>query len=301
LLWAQQRIAALLESGRQNEAIIFAKTHNLICEGAAFIAWDEAEQVQVAEEEIVQPAFDPKCQDSLMMQHLSARSYFAPQISQSLILDTGTFFPELASPSREAWLDALEETLQKPLKAKRSKSLREPTHDAGIKDLTFERFLSWHESSNTPERAEALLLALVMLRTARVELGDHFRHERMKLQMPTLTARGFLEWAERFQPVFDELVNLRIALEQLDMAPEMFERFASWAVESGEFDLERVKRASGFFNWLKHPTASATVRVTRLRKFLKQTVGADAEDLATAWIQAVAPRKTRRPSPTKAT
>jgi Ca-activated chloride channel family protein len=289
LLWAQQRIAALLESGRQNEAIILAKTHNLICEGAAFIAWDEAEQVQVAEEEVVQPAFDPECQDSLMMQHLSARSHFAPQISQALVFDTGTFFPELASPSQEAWHDALKETLQKPLKARRSRSLREPTHDAGIKDLTFERFLSWHESSNTPERAEALLLALVMLRTARVELGDLFRHEWMKLQMPTLTAEGFLEWAERFQPVFDELVSLLIALEQLDMTPEMFERFASWAVESGEFDLERVKRASGFFNSLKHPTSSATVRVTRLRKFLKQTVGAGAEDFAAAWIQALAP------------
>jgi hypothetical protein len=60
-------------------------------------------------------------------------------------------------------------------------------------------------------------------------------------------------------------------------------------VESGEFDLERVKRASGFFNSLKHPTSSATVRVTRLRKFLKQTVGAGAEDFAAAWIQALAP------------
>ena len=44
LLWAQQRIEALLASGRKQEAIALAKAHNLICEGAAFIAWDEQEQ-----------------------------------------------------------------------------------------------------------------------------------------------------------------------------------------------------------------------------------------------------------------
>jgi Ca-activated chloride channel homolog len=56
LLWARERIGELLASGLKAEAIALAKRSNLICEGAAFIAWDEAEQVVIAREELVQPA-----------------------------------------------------------------------------------------------------------------------------------------------------------------------------------------------------------------------------------------------------
>jgi len=56
LLWAKERIDTLLAADRQAEAIFVARQYNLVCKGAAFIAWDEAEQVQVAEEEIIQPA-----------------------------------------------------------------------------------------------------------------------------------------------------------------------------------------------------------------------------------------------------
>ena len=59
LLWAGERIAALMAANQSREAIALAKEHNLICEGAAFIAWDEAEQVQIATEIICQPAMDP--------------------------------------------------------------------------------------------------------------------------------------------------------------------------------------------------------------------------------------------------
>src|SRR5262249_5805930 len=45
LLWAREKIDALLAAKKPTEAIAVAKEHNLICEGAAFIAWDEAENV----------------------------------------------------------------------------------------------------------------------------------------------------------------------------------------------------------------------------------------------------------------
>jgi len=59
LLWARERIAALLADDRSSEAIALAKTHNILCEGAAFIAWDEAEKVEVAQREIYQPSQAP--------------------------------------------------------------------------------------------------------------------------------------------------------------------------------------------------------------------------------------------------
>ncbi len=59
LLWARERIAVLLADDQAAKAVALACEANLLCEGAAFIAWDEAEQVQIAREEIVQPALAP--------------------------------------------------------------------------------------------------------------------------------------------------------------------------------------------------------------------------------------------------
>jgi hypothetical protein len=59
LLWARQRVAHLLDSGRRSEAIACAIENNIVCEGASFVAWDDAECVPVATGEIHQPAMHP--------------------------------------------------------------------------------------------------------------------------------------------------------------------------------------------------------------------------------------------------
>ena len=56
LIWGRDRIAALIDAGDGKAAIALAKEFNLLCEGAAFVAWDEAEKVAIAEREIYQPS-----------------------------------------------------------------------------------------------------------------------------------------------------------------------------------------------------------------------------------------------------
>jgi len=58
LLWAKRRIDSLLAAGNPKAAISLAKENNLVCEGAAFIAWDEAEKVPVSgpDSEVYQPS-----------------------------------------------------------------------------------------------------------------------------------------------------------------------------------------------------------------------------------------------------
>ena len=56
LIWARSRIRHLDASKRKDEALALAKQFNLLSRGAAFIAWDDAERVPVAQTEIVQPA-----------------------------------------------------------------------------------------------------------------------------------------------------------------------------------------------------------------------------------------------------
>ncbi len=78
LLWARERIATLLAAGDSAAAIALAKASNLVCEGAAFIAWDEAEQVQIAMEEIYQPSIDLKTNiASLLARHSYGPSFGA--------------------------------------------------------------------------------------------------------------------------------------------------------------------------------------------------------------------------------
>jgi Ca-activated chloride channel family protein len=58
LIWARTRIRSLDASNREDEALVVAKQFNLLSSDAAFIAWDEAEQVPVAQTEIIQPALE---------------------------------------------------------------------------------------------------------------------------------------------------------------------------------------------------------------------------------------------------
>ena len=60
----KHRIDSLLQGGKDSEAITLAKKANLVCRGAAFIAWDEAENVSVAQDEVYQPSL---CAESKLM------------------------------------------------------------------------------------------------------------------------------------------------------------------------------------------------------------------------------------------
>jgi Ca-activated chloride channel family protein len=57
LIWMKRRIESLLQGGKTEEAIALAEKANLVCRGAAFIAWDDAEEVAIAQHEVYQPSF----------------------------------------------------------------------------------------------------------------------------------------------------------------------------------------------------------------------------------------------------
>lgn len=59
LLWARRRLAGLEGRGDLEAALPLAKEFNLLCQGAAFVAWDDAENVPVASEQIYQPSQVP--------------------------------------------------------------------------------------------------------------------------------------------------------------------------------------------------------------------------------------------------
>ena len=62
----KHRIDSLLQRGENSEAIALAEKANLVCRGAAFIAWDDAEKVAIAEDEVYQPSLLAEEQDDVM-------------------------------------------------------------------------------------------------------------------------------------------------------------------------------------------------------------------------------------------
>ena len=58
LIWMKRRLDSLLQGGNDREAVALAEKANLICRGAAFVAWDDAEKVAIAQDEVYQPSFD---------------------------------------------------------------------------------------------------------------------------------------------------------------------------------------------------------------------------------------------------
>jgi len=88
LLWAQQRIGQLLRQGEFESALTLAKKNNLLCEGAAFVAWDEAEQVAVSgpERELHQSAFLCKLaepRDVRFVGHVAGKMALHPTLSSA--------------------------------------------------------------------------------------------------------------------------------------------------------------------------------------------------------------------------
>jgi hypothetical protein len=57
LIWMKRRLDNLLQSGNDREAVALAEKANLICRGAAFVAWDDAEKVAIGQDEVYQPSF----------------------------------------------------------------------------------------------------------------------------------------------------------------------------------------------------------------------------------------------------
>jgi Ca-activated chloride channel family protein len=58
LIWMKRRIESLLQCDNARAAIALAEEANLVCPGAAFIAWDDAEKVAIAQHEVYQPSLE---------------------------------------------------------------------------------------------------------------------------------------------------------------------------------------------------------------------------------------------------
>lgn len=87
LLWAKGTIGHQLRKGNKAAAVKLATRFNLLCEGAAFIAWDEAEKVAIATREVYQPSLG----DTQVCLRLESPSYVGTLRDEDGLLLAGSF------------------------------------------------------------------------------------------------------------------------------------------------------------------------------------------------------------------
>jgi hypothetical protein len=107
LIWMKRRIESLLQCGKTNKAITLAEKANLVCRGAAFIAWDDAEEVAIAQDEVYQPSL--KVPSGLPSStHSRPRAAFMPASFMPASFMPASFMPA-CSPSSPARRPSLPE------------------------------------------------------------------------------------------------------------------------------------------------------------------------------------------------
>jgi Ca-activated chloride channel family protein len=283
LLWARQRIAALLAAGQKQKAITLAKAHNLICEGAAFIAWDEQEQVAIAKDELVQPALRRICAGSV----LGAGFPFPSKVHASISMHAAKVVRSRAPGRSSAGDDSAlfckveekaddrvrEESDRKENADARLQNLRSTLRGGNVPDSAAERLIVWAKAGADSQRTEALIRVMDFIAEVRRELGPQPVLDetiRLLLEGPP---EAILQWEERSRPGFDALIALLYELSALEAPDETIQILTAWVVESGGFDQDRIAQISKASESIQHRPFSASGRQQLWLRFLHETVG----------------------------
>jgi hypothetical protein len=107
----KQRIESLLQAGKTKEAIALAEKANLVCRGAAFIAWDDAEEVAIAQDVVYQPSLDMPSSVASRMDSRPAVSFMPATGAAAFMPRAKVSLPERTPSSFKSkvgeWWDAI--------------------------------------------------------------------------------------------------------------------------------------------------------------------------------------------------
>lgn len=300
LLWAKERITALLEKGQQAEAIALAREHNLICRGAAFIAWDEAEQVQIAKEEIVQPALAQRhvlCAAPLRAMHgyladsddsdvqLASMNLSSPaprmkaKASGRNILDI--IKSQLGSPSA-AEIEAAEELEQQKLMQAVVPKVREAFQKLGASEQSIATWLAEAQKGKATGASPfwVLLPSAVLMERIRSDRKTPRKSEMLEggiVRALNGTLEELLSWYREVNPT--SVIFLRILghMKSAKVPLPFIDFLCAWVCESGMPDAGRMKKLHQHAESLWRLPFSVASKWTHWQTFLDDAVGVGSE------------------------
>jgi hypothetical protein len=208
LLWAKRRIEFHLAKGEKQEAIALAKANNIVCEGAAFIAWDETEKVPVSAREVYQPAMAPQ----MAMRFRAAGAFHEITRGGASYCDIAPSPRGRMSKSGESLMDRVRRVFSGTADLREASNWRnELEKDALFQTVVARQFLDllgdWLKYQ--PRDWEQNLQRLMLLRKQLRESSALSQSERLRLVhqwiMQTLTDQIQTNALQKLQQIEDEL------------------------------------------------------------------------------------------------
>ncbi len=268
LVWVQQRIEALLASGQKQKAITLAKAHNLICEGASFIAWDEQEQVAVAREELVQPDLETRRIRSAGLSLHCGMDYLGASSGCS------SDGPEVreSAPTRKQ-IDPVEEEEHRKAVIKASiHNLRGMCEVCKLPDLISERLVAWAQSGEVVERARELFRVVMSVNATRHVWASVSAVNATIENLLNGPPESLIAWEKETELGLNLMRHLQHALRTMGAFPDTLEHLESWLLESGSFDRERLNVVSRLVEALKLEPRSIRKAERESRQLLARCV-----------------------------
>ena len=277
LLWVNERMATLIESGHRSKAIALAIQHNLICDGAAFIAWDEAERNPVAQLEIIQPAIEPAeftsiqfmCQCALQMSSHSADFELADDssIPNSHVRErsnrVGAYPTNLQSTADPAVINS------------RVSSVREFLRAEKLTEAFVESVVAWTLEDGTLQRLDSLEDALRLIEGLRGSSENPISRailDRCLRQALERSAHDLIQWAETTRPVVRLLFELTRSLRNAGTPEVVTDHLIAWVIETGTIDQERMTKLRRLVDSLARLPFSADSKVRQWRTFVHESI-----------------------------
>jgi Ca-activated chloride channel family protein len=271
LLWARERMVSLLDAGRQHEAIQLAKKHNLICKGAAFVAWDEAEQVSIAPDAVVQPSLEP------------ARVLF----SRAPVHCFSPSYPDAS----DFCLPAFNEEPAAATFPRHTAEARESLQQAGIPETLQESWMDWirHDDSRAADRAAMLRQAAEAVTSMRHGSNLPLLRGHVEQVIRAATRGGpeaFLDWVYEATAFFRRLMEIKRRLEDARASREVVDSLCAWPMESGGFDPDRLQTLEHFALSLQDLPFSAAAQRRAWQAFVDSSVdpGSPVHQVVSQWL-----------------
>jgi Ca-activated chloride channel family protein len=281
LLWARERIAALHDADRGLEAVALAREFNLVCQGAAFIAWDDAEQVQIAQISFVQPAVE---QISMMRRRACAPIFCLDQSAPAPMAPPPP--PDMACMESPEVFESLAESASDFIRR-----LRLAFQEIRITESEVASLCAWIKGRGEKQLPRVKQLGDSLESVVALEKKLESQAIKANIESGLRKALGdspeaVLKWSEDFGPASARITPLDQKLKAKAVPLDLIDQLFIWALASvGSID-QRLKKLEAFVDALEQAPFSTTGSARLWRTFLEETVGASAEVLAmaTVWL-----------------
>jgi hypothetical protein len=280
-LWARERIAVLLAAKRSQEAIDLAKAHNILCEGAAFVAWHEHQQVVVATEELVQPVMMGNMvmrdrmqpPNALFCCYASDSRDFSRDFSGGQSSDASLFRMRSPDPD-DTRPGKLLDRLLSFLRAGGTDTLDDaavdrfatPIREAGVPPANARVLIKWAIAEDSLNRTQRLEDALSRIQTFRQQFGKLLETDRSLDQALAGTVEAMEQWLQDCTAMSPALHRLKQWERKL--GENLMERIARWLAQHGRLDPHRLDTILAMLEAIPQTGFSAASTQSQCHKWL---------------------------------